>query len=93
MLLSIIGSFLGGFGAGLIQVALGGYINALCLKFNSKTGKYFGISNSITNSSLVFGSLISYFAYGKFSNEIFFVTLFIITIISFIFCRIFVYDI
>jgi hypothetical protein len=63
-----IGSIFGGIGAGMLAVAFNGYINMICVKnkCEEKSGKYFGIFNTITSSCFIFGSLISTFSFVYF---------------------------
>ena len=95
IVLIIVGSMVSGFGAAIVWVVYGAYIKALCKKFGEEEeeGKYFSIANMLNFSSNFFGALVTTFGIGLFSNEIYFIILIALGLVSFLFCHFLVEDI
>lgn len=83
-----------GAGAAMVWVVYGGYVKSLTKKYNEEDieGKYFSLLNAICFSNSLLGNLITTFCIDLFSNEIYFLILTILGIISLLFCQFFVTD-
>ena len=88
------GALLGGFGAAILWTSMGGFLHLLCEKngLQSSKGRFFGIFNGIYCVQSITGAFITTFGLGYFENNVYFVLVTMIAILSAVFCQFFIAD-
>ena len=92
LIVTIIGSIVGGYGASVLWVSQGGYMVKLFRKYkvsDSDEGQYMGIQSGIIYGQVILGGAVTTFALGLFGNQIYFIVLTVLGLISLLFVHFF----
>jgi hypothetical protein len=90
LIINIIGAIVGGYGSAIQWVCLGGYMMKL-FRVNKiekeHQGRYLGIFNGLFYSGQMTGAVFTTFFLGLFSNNIYFIGLAAVALLSLLLCR------